>query len=854
MFCNDNFTDISTLLKDKYEFYAHLRDDVKETLYDHTSLCENYLKSIDRSKNLHGVFINIIKNLFGEISSQTQDLFLTMTVSTISFHDLGKINPNFQEAKMDNKINLSYRDDFNKLSSQHSIISAVLYIDYFADSVLALDKKQRNILMPFLFLNSYVISKHHGNMDDFYDFLEGFYEDSSNKASEVIEIFQNKNEDELSYDFKLTATKAVKMIKFIKKHFFDELDSDKSLIIYTYERLLYSILVACDYYATTEFMNEVKTAYFGDIKEINEFYDIYKKTTVYNLIRDYEKHEYEERSNFDKEKNINVLRNEMFLDAEKELDKNIDKDIFFLEAPTGSGKSNVSMNLSFKLMERDKNLSKIFYVYPYNTLVEQNIENIKKIFGEHKDVLNKITVINSISPIKMDFDLQQNNPEKYYQQALLDRQFLNYPFILTTHVSIFDTMFNCSKESIFGFHQFINSVIVLDEIQSYKNVIWTEIISFLKVYAKILNMKVIIMSATLPDLNVLTNSDLGTVNLIKNRDKYFGCHLFKNRVKISYDLLNKDANTEMLYEHVKKNCSLNKKILIEFIKKKSAYEFYNCLKEDEDISSVIELMTGDDNSVERKRIINRIKDKDVEDKGMILVATQVIEAGVDIDMDIGYKDISKLDSDEQFMGRINRSCKNDGIVYFFNLDDMKSIYKEDLRANKKFSLLEQSMRDILLSKEFSNYYTLILQAIKDNYNDTQNEDINLEKFLEKAGKLDFAAIEKRMRLIDDDDWSMSIYLCSDLELEDGTVISGIDTWRDYKKLLTSNDLDYAEKVIKLSEITSKMNYFIYQIKKNDNFTYNDKVGSLYCIYDGNQYFKNGKLDKEKFITGIGDFI
>lgn len=42
---------------------------------------------------------------------------------------------------------------------------------------------------------------------------------------------------------------------------------------------------------------------------------------------------------------------------------------------------------------------------------------------------------------------------------------------------------------------------------------------------------------------------------------------------------------------------------------------------------------------------------------VVLVATQVIEAGVDIDMDIGYKDISRLDSEEQFMGRINRSGK-----------------------------------------------------------------------------------------------------------------------------------------------------------------------------------------------------
>ena len=68
-------------------------------------------------------------------------------------------------------------------------------------------------------------------------------------------------------------------------------------------------------------------------------------------------------------------------------------------------------------------------------------------------------------------------------------------------------------------------------------------------------------------------------------------------------------------------------------------------------------MTGDSSILDRKRMIRKIEALD----SVILVATQVVEAGVDIDMDIGYKDISRLDSEEQFMGRINRSCKGEGI-------------------------------------------------------------------------------------------------------------------------------------------------------------------------------------------------
>ena len=99
------------------------------------------------------------------------------------------------------------------------------------------------------------------------------------------------------------------------------------------------------------------------------------------------------------------------------------------QAPTGSGKSNVSLNLSFKLFEERNSLRKIYYVYPFNTLVEQNIKNLKKVFGENREVFNKIAVINSITPIKNeDKEIDDKNEDgrlDYYTKALLNRQFLN---------------------------------------------------------------------------------------------------------------------------------------------------------------------------------------------------------------------------------------------------------------------------------------------------------------------------------------------------------------------------------------------------------------------------------------------
>ena len=305
------------------------------------------------------------------------------------------------------------------------------------------------------------------------------------------------------------------------------------MYLYIYERIIFSILVACDFYATTEFRNKIEINEFGEIDDINTFYEEYKKTVVYKKIRKYEEDKYKKEKDLTTEKDINILRTEMFLDAEKVLNEDKDSNIFFLEAPTGSGKSNVAMNLSFRLFEKDNNLKKIFYVYPFNTLVEQNIENLKKIYKEKNEIFNKIAVINCLKPIKKEKkdwekeDKKNDDEYEYYEKTLLDRQFLNYPFILTTHVSLFNIMFGSLKEDVFAFHQLANSVIVLDEIQSYKNIIWTEIIYFLKAFSKILNIKVIIMSATLPNLNLLTikndSEDVlkNTISLIKDREKYF---------------------------------------------------------------------------------------------------------------------------------------------------------------------------------------------------------------------------------------------------------------------------------------------------------------------------------------------
>lgn len=376
------------------------------------------------------------------------------------------------------------------------------------------------------------------------------------------------------------------------------------------------------------------------------------------------------------------------------------------------------------------------------------------------------------------------------------------------------------------------------------------------------------MSATLPNLEKLLNSkgleNENSVNLIKNRDKYFKNKKFKNRVKVDYSLM--DLEDEEIFEKLIEKLKEyeGKKRIVEFINKKSAYKFFQELKSKEElgeIKSEIRLLTGDDNSVERKNIIDEIKGNKLKYplENIILVSTQVIEAGVDIDMDIGFKDSSILDSEEQFLGRINRSClKEDSIVYFFNLDDAVSIYKEDVRKNSNLTLKNKELREILKEKQFNKYNELVNESLLE-VTSRENSNNTREFFKNSVGNLNFSEIEKKMRLIDKKENEIQIFLAYELEVKDNKEesikkINGEDVWQKYKKLLLNNDIDYAEKIIKLSKIKANMNYFIYRIKTNQNFSYNDRIGELIYISNGEDFFENGKLNKTLFEKDIGEFL
>ena len=753
-----------------------------EKLQEHKALVEKYFQKIIKEKEID------LEKIIDSFKIKDKKFVKDLIFDAIISHDEGKSNPAFQYLKMQNK---AFREAYEKLdikSSKHSFLGAKLFfqkhIKKFASAEQEPDLEEFYKKLFLLTALCFMIAKHHSKLDVFDEFVQMLKSHLKEEGCEFSEF-------ELEFGY-------------------NDIESFVAL------KLLYSLLISADYYATLEYMADLKVDSFGvlDVKKAKEEFEDFE---IVKNIR---------AANYSKP--IDELRSQMFLESEAKLENS--KNIFYLQAPTGAGKTLMSLNLALKLKPK-----KIFYIFPFNTLVEQTKDKIAEIFSS----LN-FAVINSITPIKGD----EEDDAKQYEKTYLNRLFYHYELILTTHVNLFEILFGTGKEANFPLWQLYGSVIILDEIQSYDNNLWWYMVEFFNAFAKLLNLKIIIMSATLPKIDRLLEQKEEFISLLESK-KYFSHPLFKDRVAIDFSLLEREVDFELLKSKVLKA----DKVLVEFIKKSSARAFYEFIK---DIGGyeVYEL-SGDDNKLFREKVIRRTK----EAEKIIIVATQVIEAGVDIDMELGLKDISTFDSDEQFLGRINRNALSQGKVYFFDMDKEEDIYRGDNRLG--INLKDIAIREAFLQKDFELCYREVLKRLEKKKERFVGIWTNRDAFFELLRRLEYKKVYGKMQLIKSG--GITIFLPFRLKIDDEFVnifdaqyikdgyLDGGIIWQELKEL---NGIEnFAQKEIERSKLGFYMQFFTFNLqyikKIND---YSDECCGIYLINDYEEFVdEEYKFDRQKFM-------
>jgi CRISPR-associated endonuclease/helicase Cas3 len=233
----------------------------------------------------------------------------------------------------------------------------------------------------------------------------------------------------------------------------------------------------------------------------------------------------------------------------------------------------------------------------------------------------------------------------------------------------------------------------------------------------------------------------------------------------------------------------------------------------------------------------------------------VIEAGVDIDMDVGFKDISLLENEEQFAGRVNRNALKSAKVYFFDIDDAKEIYRNDVRV--EFNI--KNSFEIFENKDYEEYYKKVLERVFKKSQKIVGIKTKEEYLKSLAKELEFKEMQKEMRLINTN--TFTIFLPFKIDLNDqkykkiiakeefvkNGYLDGSLIWEAFKN--TRKIKNYAKRKIRLSLLNYYMQFFTFEINKYGTKLnkYSDECCGIYLIEEFKEFTdENFRLLRDKF--------
>lgn len=379
--------------------------------------------------------------------------------------------------------------------------------------------------------------------------------------------------------------------------------------------------------------------------------------------------------------------------------------ISILDMPTGSGKTLCSLKLALESGKK-----RIIYVIPYTSIIEQTANKFEKMFGDVLHVLQHHS----------NYSYDGNTEEEKKTAEKLKKTCENWdaPLIITTSVQFFQSIYHYKGSALRKLHNLRDSVIVFDEIHLIPTELLRPCLKAVGYITKYLNSEALFLSATMPDYSKLFDKFLPDVNynkLVTDRTN------FKYFKKCEY----KDMGRTTL-ETIAENASRCKNALIVVNTKKTAAELYYLVQGEK------YHLSANMTPAHRSRVIEVVRKKLENGEHITVVSTSLVEAGVDLDFNTVFRQLSGLDSILQAGGRCNREGKDaKGYVYVFDIDET---YRKGsdlaMRINKTKGLLEK-YQDITSYDCIKEYYDGIF-----DFNQSRIAENSIAKYNEQSNSFD----------------------------------------------------------------------------------------------------------------------
>ena len=349
----------------------------------------------------------------------------------------------------------------------------------------------------------------------------------------------------------------------------------------------------------------------------------------------------------DKKSNISADRETAYKEIMAGLNSlDLNNRLYTLTLPTGMGKTLLAASWAIKLrniiQEQDAIgfTPQIIVALPFLSIIDQSAKEYEKFLNNPDEEVFLTT--HSLS--SFEFNGYEPNTAEFFVNIWKSQ------IIMTTFDQLLYAVFSFKPKHLMRFHNLFNSIIIMDEIQAMPPHLWHPFENFISHITGIGKSYILLMSATQPQI---IDKAIELVPSLTENNKSKGAERYFEKLA-RYKLLLEHKETKSIGDFISEmRDRLSKisedKIMLVLNTRDSAKRVYENLKEvagDREVYFLSSYVIP----FERLSRIDRIKNS----KRVLVVTTQCIEAGVDIDMDFVIRDFGPLDTIIQVAGRCNR--------------------------------------------------------------------------------------------------------------------------------------------------------------------------------------------------------
>lgn len=448
------------------------------------------------------------------------------------------------------------------------------------------------------------------------------------------------------------------------------------------------------------------------------------------------------------------MREKLFKQISEKVNSiDLNKRIYSLTAPTGSGKTISSIYFALTLRDRlireGKQQPRIIYVAPFLSILDQNfkvLQDALKCEGQSNVLLEHHHLSELSFKVENDFDEQYST---LGSELMIEGW--NAELIVTTFVQFLHTILGSRPSQLRKLHNLVGSIVILDEVQTIPYKWWGLIRKVLTYLSEKLQMFFILMTATQP----LIFNEEEIVEIVDNNEEYFKIRNYQ--FEIDY---NKSVELDEFINIIATfiNQHTNESIMIVMNTINSATKLFDTITNENHLiedKRAFEYLSSELLPYHRTERLKSLYSRLEAKEPLILITTQVVEAGVDIDFNYVVRDIGPIDSIIQVAGRCNRNglrYPEESVVRVLEVLDngrslSKTIYGEFAIDKTKESLACWKQEEGI-KKLAQIYYRKTREGMSNN----ESEEMLNALYALKYNKLD------EFKVIEDDEPSIPLFI------------------------------------------------------------------------------------------------